>query len=313
MNKLNPDLVKRYAEGACSDAEKAEVEHWLEFGDNDLESEFMDTGLEQEIWVGITEKITPISATSDFWGYLSVAAAACLILVCGFFLFKSDVAPEQLAAMKTYEVPVGRRVTLWLSDSSSVILAGGSVFRSPQSFAGKSREVNLISGEAFFSIAHNPAKPFIVHTSGSQVRVLGTKFNIENLQGSSRLAVTLSEGSIRFKGASGTSHILKPGQQLSFDKVKHRITAVLQVVPEQVSSWKEGTLWFEQTPLFEVIVKLEQYYGVRFKNPEHLDLSVLVTARFKEQALSRVLLLMENFSELKFKQRGEEIEIYKAL
>eukprot|EP01133_Synstelium_polycarpum_P011763 gene11763-13723_t len=259
-SNIQPELLRRYAEGKCTTAEKF---------------------------------------------------AASLLLITGIFLFKLNPLSQPTKApetLQTYQVPKGKLITLNLNDGSSVQLAGGSTFLYPSSFSGNTRAVTLLSGEAFFKVTHNRKKPFIVHSSGMEIKVLGTQFNVLNSSGSKLLAVTLTEGSISFKGKNQPSKLLKPGQQLTFNKQSGSLEKIEEVDPDYISSWTKGVLWFKSTPLTEVLQKLEIYYGVHFKIEGNPDLNIPLTGKFRQQPLSRILNLMENTTELR-QQSGSRLSI----
>src|SRR5690606_32905370 len=84
-----------------------------------------------------------------------------------------------------------------LPDSSTVWVNALSQLRIPESFGTKSRELFLDEGEAFFEVARNPDKPFVVHSRGIATEVLGTAFNISNYQRLNRIAVDVQHGKVR--------------------------------------------------------------------------------------------------------------------
>jgi len=312
MGRLDPDLLKRYANGNCTEEEKTLVEDWLENGEDD-DVRFENIALENEIWEGIVGQASPVRSVGGIRRYGYLLAAASILIVLGFIFLYAAPSGDRLVAMKTLQVPMGQKVTLKLADESTVELSGGSSIRYPESFEGNSRAVTLLEGEAFFSVVHNTAKPFLVHTSGSSIRVLGTKFNVENARKADQLSVTLTQGSISFQTGVGKSALLKPGQQLVFLKKQRMISSVLSIDTNRVTSWTRGELWFDHTPLSGVLDKLERHYGVTFNNSKQLHLDDLVTAKFHSQPLSRVLRLMENFTDLRFIQKGKQVDIYTSI
>ncbi|SHG57904.1 FecR family protein [Pedobacter caeni] len=310
MGKLDPDLLKRYSNGYCTEEEKTAVEYWLEYGDEEPENPVPEnTALEEEIWNEMIRDARPVVQRYHFRHFAWLAAAASILIVMGLFLFHDSGASEQPETLNTLNVPNGRQVTLKLADHSVICLSGGSSIRYPRSFDGSSREVTLLEGEAFFNISHDSTKPFLVHTSSSSIRVLGTKFNVGNSRNSDQVFVTLTEGSIRFQTKTGKSALLKPGQQLVFLKKQQLIQAVTPIDTSMATSWTKGLLWFDHTPVSDVLEKLERHYGVIFYNPKGLKLDAKVTAKFHEQPISRVLGLIENFTNLHFSQQGKQIHI----
>lgn len=310
--------MQRYAAGNCTAEERQSVEEWLE-NDNHLPESHTqyDTSLKREIWTGLTDKELKRRSNFRIRTYITiVSAAAILVLLSLVFLFNTNstqnLMQEELQ-QETYIAPAGKTATMKLSDGTIVQLAGGSKFSYPTHFSGHTRTVTLISGEAFFKVKHNEKLPFIVQSSGTAIKVLGTRFNLSNIAGSAKLAVTLTEGRIGFKGKGELETILKPGQQLTFNKKLNKIQSVTEVDTLYATGWTAGLLWFNQTPVTEILEKLEASYGVTFELKGNPDIDIPLTGKFRQQPLSRILKLIENSSDLRFDQQPDKkITIYKA-
>lgn len=159
----------------------------------------------------------------------------------------------------TLSNPRGSKVVdITLSDGSRVWLNAGSSLTYPVAFTGSERQVR-ISGEAYFEIAPDPHKPFLVTKNGMEVQVLGTHFNInayDNAAGES--STTLLEGAVRVKqGAQQVT--LQPGQQARSGATIHVIS---NVNVNQVVAWKNGYFNFENMRLPDVMQQLEVWYDV---------------------------------------------------
>ena len=110
--------------------------------------------------------------------------------------------------------PVGKDYTVLLSDGSQVNINADSRLEYPSKFEGKERRVKL-QGEAYFSVAKDPAHPFYVETDQMELRVTGTKFNV-NTYGGKATRVTLIEGSVWLKNKkNGREATLKPGDEVT--------------------------------------------------------------------------------------------------
>lgn len=316
MSNIHPDVFKRYAEGKCTLTEQQLVENWLENGNMQATDRSSENQLlvKQEIWAGISVKASKKKKNYKLKRSLLGVAAAVIFLSASVFLFNQHIntLSTETLAQQIYQVPKGKMVSLTLNDGTIVQLSGGTEFRYPHSFPGQTREVTLLSGEAFFKVKHNKEQPFIVHSAGAAVKVLGTRFNVSNQVNSDQLAVTLTEGSISFKGKNQPETILKPGQRLTFNKLQNETLKIEEVDTSYATSWTTGVLWFKHTPISEAMNRIEAYYGVTFEVQGKPDLNIPLTGKFKRQPLSRILKLIENSSELKFKQEQDKIIIYKA-
>lgn len=312
MSDLDPDLLKRYAEGRCNYEEQLQVEAWL--NDDCISEKSSIDGLDETriaIWNGLKEKASAGKAKNTTIIMFSAIAAACVLLVTGLLFFKASVFKQDetyTGEMVRYTAPKARVVELKLPDQSTVTLSGGSTIEYPRAFLKDSRTVNFIKGEAFFAVQHDSQRPFLVSASGNQISVLGTRFNV-NRTNPENLRVTLTQGAVSFKGLGHNETVLKPGQQLTCDLRKHSVE-ISTVDTAYITSWSSGILWFKNTPMQEVLRKLESYYGVTCSLQGSPDLQIPITARFEKQPLSKVLKLIQNSTPLRFKQEGNNVIIY---
>ena len=160
-------------------------------------------------------------------------------------------------------------IDMTLSDGSHVWLNAGSSIKYPVSFTGTERRVSM-TGEAYFEIAHNASKPFIVEKDAVHVQVLGTKFNVNAYEDEDAMKVTLLEGSVQcavgnMQSAvtSGRSMVLKPGEQARIPYPVSRIAVSNDVNLEEVMAWKNGKFIFGQkTSIVTIMKQLSRWYDV---------------------------------------------------
>jgi ferric-dicitrate binding protein FerR (iron transport regulator) len=152
----------------------------------------------------------------------------------------------------TLTVPIGQYYSVRLPDGTQVALNAASTLRFPASFPAGSREVS-VSGEAFLSVAKDPDRPFLVHTSQGTVQVLGTSFNV-NTYDSSRVKVSLVDGMVKIKDVA-----LKPGQQAVATNSGIRIQPFDE---REELSWRQGVFYFSNTTLAEIARVLPRWFGM---------------------------------------------------
>ena len=162
-------------------------------------------------------------------------------------------------SFNSVETPRGRQFKLTLQDGTQVWLNASSSIRFPVAFTGNERKVE-ITGEVYFEVAKNKAKPFIVQTGSTTVEVLGTHFNVNAYDDEAAVKTTLVEGSVRI--SKGTNKgILKPGQQAQTSG-----TNTLQVNNdadmEEILSWKNGRVSFNDTDLETNRRQVSKWYDV---------------------------------------------------
>lgn len=169
-------------------------------------------------------------------------------------------------SMNKIIIPYGKKSMIVLSDGTKVWLNAGSQLVYPSVFLRKSREVMLL-GEAYFDVAKNQEKPFIVRTSDLNVRVLGTRFDVSAYPEDDFVAAILEEGSVglEIKGngmmAQDQQILLQPDQKITLDK-KSRETQLSVVDVSMYTSWKEGILKSESEDLSRLVKKIERYYNI---------------------------------------------------
>lgn len=176
----------------------------------------------------------------------------------------------------TMTTPKSRQFQLTLPDGTKVWLNAASSLRYPTTFSAATRRVE-VTGEAYFEVAKNKAKPFIVKINNkAEIEVLGTHFNVNAYTNESTIRTTLLEGRVRViagdltaphnAGTAGAtvSALLKPGQQASIPNTISAITEI-PISPaqtDQVVAWKNGVFNFEDAGFEEVMRQLERWYDI---------------------------------------------------
>jgi ferric-dicitrate binding protein FerR (iron transport regulator) len=166
---------------------------------------------------------------------------------------------------------------LALNDGSHVDLNKNSQLQYPKTFSGNTREV-FLKGEAYFEVAHNPEKPFIIHTPDAQVRVLGTSFDLKS-NSNGEVEIIVNSGTVKLtSNKTKSSVILKKDEKATFSNVNNKISKELNN-DINFLSWKTKKFVFRETRLEEVFQKLEHVYDVRIvaKDPSILDLKLNAT------------------------------------
>lgn len=171
------------------------------------------------------------------------------------------------SVMNQLIIPYGNQSRVVLSDNTIVWLNAGSRLVYPTLFRNKTREV-LLFGEAYFEVAKNPEKPFIVKTSNIDIKVLGTKFNVSAYPEDNLIQTVLKEGSVSIRRSGAKSNekdiVIKPNQIASFD-ISSKNTDIYQVDADVYSLWTKGLISFDETDFVRVIKKVERFYNISIK------------------------------------------------
>lgn len=209
--------------------------------------------------------------------WLSVAAACAVLLgVIGFMLKYTGAKniPVNTTSSSTGDIIVtthtGERKAVELPDGTRIWLSPSSSLKYPPVFATGTRVVSL-SGEAFFEVAHNPEKPFIIHSGMLHTKVLGTSFNIQAYESQENIAVTVVTGKVKVSNDKEVQNVeLLPNQRVVFnkrtDKLLKESTDTTQA--PDILKRKEGTFVYRSEPLQKLAADIETYFGVNIKVAE---------------------------------------------
>ena len=158
------------------------------------------------------------------------------------------------------------RVEVTLSDGTHIWLNARSEFSYPASFNENTREVRL-KGEAFFDVAKDRNKKFIVNTSRCEVEVLGTQFNVEAYN-ENEFSTALIQGSVKVtdKSQPDESVVLEPNNTVSLNNGKLTVTPITDFNPY---SWKEGLITFKDINFKDLMKELEKNFGIRIIIDNH--------------------------------------------
>jgi transmembrane sensor len=208
-------------------------------------------------------------------GTISLQTGAEVRLKDGRLVYDPVAATEEQMVYNSISTPKGRQFQLILPDGTKVWLNAASSLKYPTHFSGNERKVE-IKGEAYFEVAKDPHKPFIVGLpsigggGGGQVQVLGTHFNINAYDDEDAIKTTLLEGKVRVVNEAGSKKnepgstknevILKPGEQAVLTADSRFTIAGADV--EKVMAWKNGVFNFEDATLQEVMHQLERWYDI---------------------------------------------------
>ncbi|RZT96409.1 FecR family protein [Ancylomarina subtilis] len=207
----------------------------------------------------------------------------------------------------TIDVPRGGEYSLTLTDGTKVWLNADTKLRYPVKFLKGKRDVYL-TGEAYFEVAHNKQAPFIVHTHDSEVKVLGTKFNVSGYDDQNFIATTLVEGSVQINNLNQTE-ILKPGYQSTILRGKDQIM-IKKVDADLYTSWVSGVYEFEDMELEYIMIQLGRWYDVDFffMNEEYKH--IRFTGAFeKENSFEYALNMIERIADVDFAIKGKYIVV----
>ncbi|NQU88299.1 MAG: FecR family protein, partial [Mariniphaga sp.] len=180
-----------------------------------------------------------------------------------------------------------------LPDGTIVTLNSDTKLFYPKQFEGNSREVK-ISGEAFFNVTPNPDKPFIINAGNTQIKVLGTSFNVYAYPGSQTVEVIVETGKVQVLNPTQTIQntenevFLDPGDKATFFKKEKVLTKNKNDDPNY-NAWKTYNLVFEESKLSYVFQVLEKTYHVEIQTDDPEIENLMLVAEFNNKPINFVL------------------------
>ena len=198
------------------------------------------------------------------WVWRSVAAAAVIVFVVASYALVSHYIDKTTSAgiLSEIYVPAAKQSKLTLPDGSVVWINSDTKIKYSNRFNSKDRNIYL-DGEAYFEVAPNRKLPFRVFSSGTEVKALGTKFNVKAYPADMQVETVLLEGKVEFKRSeSAKSRViaLEPGDKVIYNLQSQKISVTRENTDTDVA-WKDGKVIFRNTPLAEVCHTLERWYN----------------------------------------------------
>ena len=274
---------------------------------------------------------------------VSYAAAVAGIIISAYWIVNTGKPkPKEFAEEnKKSEVIAGRgaRSHLFLPDGSQVWLNSESKLTYKENFNDTIREVEL-EGEAFFDVVKDKKHPFIVHTSGIDIRVLGTRFNVKSYPREPTIETTLLRGMIEVSNKNdpnASKIILQPHQKMIFDKQEnllskdemqeknsdsathiHHVKTFLTTVPATKSdstvvetSWVYNKLIFDGDTFTELAAKMERWFNKRIYFKNQKVAGYRFTGVFRNENIEEALQALQLIAPFTYKISGNDVEISK--
>lgn len=300
MGESELELIVRYLKYETTPQENEILQEWLKMEANRLEFEKL-----KKIWNAsgkiyssyspdLIEARARIQAGIDAPVKLNpwkMAARVAAILAIVFGLSWSareyfDPKPDSLTSIHSFTTGAYTD-SLMLGDGTMVWLNQETTLKYPENFVGTERRVTL-TGEAFFKVAHNPEKPFLVEAEGTITKVLGTSFNIRTDANNVSISVLSGKVSYSENGNPKNFQLLTKHEKAEFN---YSDRSILKSPFDKLNvlAWKNNLLVFTDTPLVEVAKTLSEYY----RTPVFLDPTLSeylpLTSSFEDQSLKEVL------------------------
>ncbi len=213
---------------------------------------------------------------------------------------KEEIANLSKPEINKVEVPRGGEFHVELNDGTKVWLNSETSIKYQVPFGANNRLVELISGEAYFEVAHNKEYPFVVKHAKGSVTALGTAFNVRGYNEESYVATTLSEGKVAVESEEHEKVLLTPGMQAFFNKDDLSVE-VKEVDLNRFVMWKNGEFMFVDDRLEDIINDLARWYDFEvFYETESIKDIRFTFYLNKNIGINKILQLLEKTERLRF-------------
>ena len=194
------------------------------------------------------------------WKVWPQIAVACIIIVLGLVNYRMNDKQKQLSTQNfTVLAEKGQRAFITLPDSTKVWLNSDTKISYPADYGLKERNVTLV-GEAYFEVAKNPDKRFIVEAKGMQVEALGTSFNVNAYQNDNKIIASLLSGSVRVSYDRHVA-ILKPHESVKVDLLNRSFSRYKDESMQNIALWRKNEITFDGESLEEITHIMSRLYN----------------------------------------------------
>lgn len=322
MNRHIKNLYKKFLYGNIDRDEFMEMRHYLNHTPEDelsrtIEQEWnenilsgnLDEGIKNDIRDKLNFYIEHDKKHKRHSLLLKVAIVLIPLLLVTSISLTYFLKPENPGSM-VVSVEKGNKAMITLPDHTKVWINANSTLQYLQNDK-KLRRV-VLTGEAFFKVAEDKTKPFVVNVGGLEVEVLGTSFNAKAREYSDIVETSLVEGSIKLSGSElSQDYYLKPNEKAVFDK-RTGMMQIMNTDNELETAWMYNKLKFSSERFSDVLTRLEEWYGVRIINNYPDIANDIISGTFKEEKIENALQVFKiQYQNLQFRRQNDTIEIYR--
>jgi ferric-dicitrate binding protein FerR (iron transport regulator) len=312
------ELLFRYLAGTVSAGEQSEAETWIGFSEEN--SQYFNKI--RNIWesssnLKVYEQIDTESSLKDvkkrvnfkqngkprirpLW--IAFQVAAVLIISFGIYVIfrQNDNVTKELRFSKIETGNTKR--TFVLPDSTVVALNRNSHIEFSENFNKKERKLKF-EGEAYFEIKPDKSRPFIIETSRSETKVLGTAFNLKAYPGSETESIVVTHGLVEFSKKSNNKiqkiQLKKGEMAVLSDELKKELNPDLNFL-----SWKTGIFTFNNEPLPNALKLLSDYYQIEFRIGDDKLKSYTISGKYQNLELKDLIEVLKMTLGIKLEKTG---------
>lgn len=324
-------LLARYFNGHSTNKEKRAIENWdseASKANYEATPQEIEAGCEK-VWQRLSEqfaftvteeksKVAKKSRVRQLQHYIQYAVAAVILLGIGFYFYNNsenihDKVRSEAIAMDYFQSGTGEMKKMLLPDGSVVYLNSDTKLGvATADFNKEKREIWLEEGEAFFEVAKNPQKPFIVHSRSLETTVKGTSFNVKAYKQLDESSVSVRSGKVAVGNKDHLIGELTKNKQITYN----RLTGKSE---ETESNWEDAAAWMDHRLVMkratakELKLRLKQQFGVDLILQNNALQGTLLNSSFKKGAsLKEVLQVISVLYDVRYDlSRPEKVILFK--
>ena len=315
------DLIPKYLSGEASDSEVKRLEQWvLSSPENKkrfnlfkkawmlsgIEGNYQNIDVEKE-WLATSEKlfseakVVPLKEKPNrrIGLFLRIAVAVALLIVASVWIYNSVNRIDYQEVVAEHEIKEDQ-----LSDGTQIAVNQFSSVKYIESKDENVRKVEL-TGDAFFDVERDTARPFIISTQEVEIEVLGTSFYVDSRENLSEIQVIVKSGSV--KVSAGNDQVVLAANEIGiFDKSTKQLTKK-ENDDVNYMAWRTNVLVFEETGLERVVFDLNRKFHSNISIADEALKTCTLTATYDDKSLEAIILIIEKTLDIKADIEGDNI------
>lgn len=281
---MEKELLYKFFAGTATFEEKERIMLWMESAPDNKQLFLKERKLYNAVLLNNEYVEIEQTVKQQHWMHSGIMRfmriAAMIVIAFGLGYFAQDWDTDGPVPMQTIAVPAGQCVNITLPDGSNIWLNAQTTIQYPISFNKCERMIKL-DGEAYFEVAKDAKRPFIVNTKECRVEVLGTKFNVDAYSYRDKFETVLMEGAVK------VSMLNNPSEAISLKPDNKVYRSNGRLLTEKMNNferyrWKEGLICFQNEPFKVVMEDFEKFYGLKIVVNNQKVTKYLYTGKFKQ-------------------------------
>lgn len=318
MEDITPELLKKYFNGQCTEAEKRQVVAWLYSNERDYSVDDVFKGIDKrslktDIWQQVEPKSTKVGSKRFWLSPLRIAVSAILAFATIYYVYRFQAVKSHgdRPSNTSYHVTKalrGEKKRMILEDGTIIYLNVDSELSVPAQFSDTARVIYL-SGEAYLEVVPDSSRPFKVITSHTNICVLGTTFNVRAYANETTTTVAVSEGKVRLSTKKGESLILMRNQLGTYSSMKQTLSRN-STAAALFMAWKDNRLVFNDQSLEEIAITLERWFNVEVEIKSNRQKVNRFTGSYESVTLSSLIKDMSKVMQFDYDLNENKLTIY---